>query len=195
MSSTAMCSLPLPASWTIAELEAVRLSGATVQSRTPGLNGTIVEVRLGADGNAEWVVLALPFPGRAVLRATELTAPPRLATGARVRTPFGRGRVVAARAWPGSASASDYEVELLDVRLAGWTVAAPLHARGFITAADVQLRAEAERTAEEVISDADALRDRGNNFFKAGDFVAALADYTRRCVRAVVVVKACRLQF
>jgi hypothetical protein len=70
----------------------------------------------------EWVELALPFPGRAVLRVGELLPAPRLAVGARVRTPFGRGRVLAAR------DGGDYEVELVDNRLAGWTAAAPAHA-------------------------------------------------------------------
>ena len=173
------CATPLPVSWADAELEAARVSRVTLQTRTSGLCGIISEVREGAGGAAEWVVLTLPFPGRAVLRVSELAAPPRLAAGVRVRTPFGRARVIAARAWPGGVL--DYEVELLDVRLAGWSAAAPLHARGFITAADVLPRVEAERTAEEAIADADALRDRGNLAFKAGEYASALSEYTRRC--------------
>ncbi len=172
-------------SWTRADLEAAQASGVTVHSRTPGLCGRVVSLRLSAaagadaaapasDAAVEWVELALPFPGRAVLRVGELLPAARLAVGARVRTPFGRGRVLAARA------GGDYEVELVDNRLAGWTAAAPAHARGYLRAADVALRGDVERTAEEAIADADALRARGNAAFKDERFDEALKEYHRR---------------
>ena len=171
--------------WSRADLESAQASGVTVHSRTPGLFGRVVGLRLAAGGATasasaseaaavEWVELALPFPGRAVLRVGELLPAPRLAVGARVRTPFGRGRVLAAR------DGGDYEVELVDNRLAGWTAAAPAHARGYLRAADVALRGDGERSAEEAIADADALRARGNAFFKDERFDEALQEYHRR---------------
>ena len=172
--------------WSRADLEAAQASGLTVHSRTPGLCGRVAGLRPAAAAGAgaggasapetpvEWVELILPFPGRAVLRVGELLPAARLAVGARVRTPFGRGRVLAARA------GGDYEVELVDNRLAGWTAAAPAHARGYLRAADVALRGDIERTAEEAIADADALRARGNAAFKDERFDEALQEYHRR---------------
>jgi tetratricopeptide (TPR) repeat protein len=46
---------------------------------------------------------------------------------------------------------------------------------GFLNPADVKLRAE--RTADETITDADAMRSKGNDAFKARDFTAALLSY------------------
>lgn len=46
---------------------------------------------------------------------------------------------------------------------------------GFLNPADVKLRSD--RTADETITDADAMRSKGNDAFKARDFTAALLSY------------------
>jgi len=145
------------ASWSPAELAAA--VGRSVSTRTPGLRGVLTQLR------GEVCELAMPF-GTAYLRQTDLAPPPRHAPGARVRTPFGRGIVTARRARAEAAAGFDYAVQLIDNRLSGWTPAEPRCAMGYLAPADVAHRPDDERTADECIVDAEALRARGNAAFK-----------------------------
>lgn len=120
------------------------------------------------------VVLQLPFPGRAYIRLSDLkTQPPRrYEPGQRVRTPFGKGVVRLFRYRPETVAGCDYVVDLIENRMSGWTPAEPKVAVGYMNAADVQLRSEADRTADECIADSDVLREKGNAAFKVRSRVA-----------------------
>jgi hypothetical protein len=129
------------------------------------LNGLLAGIRLCREND---VVLQLPFPGRAYIRLSDLkTQPPRrYEAGQRVRTPFGKGVVRAFRYRPETVAGCDYVVDLVENRMSGWTAAEPKVAVGYMNAADVQLRSEADRTADECIADSDVLREKGNAAFK-----------------------------
>jgi len=133
--------------------------------------GLLTGVRLCREND---VVLQLPFPGRAYIRLSDLkTQPPRrYEPGQRVRTPFGKGVVRLFRYRPETVAGCDYVVDLIENRMSGWTPAEPKVAVGYMNAADVQLRSEADRTADECIADSDVLREKGNAAFKVRSRVA-----------------------
>ena len=130
------------------------------------------------------VVLQLPFPGRAYIRLSDLKTqpPPRFTPGARVHTHFGRGVVRAIRYRAAANGGVDYEVDLIENRLSGWTREKPSVAKGFLSSGDVRSRGDAERTAEECIADGDLLRRQGNDAYQVRRWGAQL------CVRSGCLV-------
>jgi hypothetical protein len=116
--------------------------------------------------------MRLPF-GTAYLQVSALgEAPPsRFAAGARVSTPFGRGRVREIRR---ADDRIDYVVTLLDCKLTGGQPAV-----GYLSPDSVKERPDLE--FEEVIEDANGLRNRGNDAFKAREFDVACFAYGK-CV-------------
>lgn len=138
-------------------------SGADLETTTKGLRGKLVEVR------EHDVVLALPFPGRAYIRKTDIaTAPPtRFEPGARVKTPYGKGVVRQRRMRPESPAGMDYVVDLIECKMAGHKLTAPAVATGYLAPSQVVFRSDDDRTAAERLADAEVLRSLGNDAFKA----------------------------
>jgi hypothetical protein len=117
-------------------------------------------------------VVVVPF-GTAYLQVSALAeAPPtRYKTGARIATPFGRGRIRELRR---SEERIDYVVSLLDCRLTG-----DQPATGYLAPDKVSERAQLQ--FEEIIEDANGLRNRGNEAFKGREFDVACFAYGK-CV-------------
>lgn len=153
------------------ELAIALRGGAELETTTKGLCGKLVEVR------EHDVVLALPFPGRAYIRKSDIATPPptRFEPGTRVKTPYGKG-VVRQRRWrPETPAGLDYAVDLIECRMAGHTLAAPAVATGYLAQSQLSFRSDDERTAAERLADAEVLRTQGNDAFKASEHIRKAA--------------------
>lgn len=163
------------------ELAIALRNRAELETTTKGLFGKLVEVR------EHDVVLALPFPGRAYIRKTDIATPPptRFAPGTRVKTPYGKGVVRQLRVRPETPAGFDYVVDLIECKMAGHKLAAPAVSTGYLAPSQLSFRSDDERTAAERLADAEVLRSQGNDAFKASEHTDAAASRTaalrRRC--------------
>lgn len=151
--------------WTEEELQHAIRSGRSLTFCVPGLRGRITGLR-AADGGSTWVVVKTTFPGTAYLAATQILTPPpsSIGEGRRVKTAFGPARVKSLRRnrlrW-------DYEVELTHAPLANGKLAVAYLGLDDVTAL----------TFAEILTDAEAAKNRGNALLKAKDLGGAIAAY------------------